>query len=142
MAYDDRVLKMTPADVVRHFENTPDLQSMAADVRKSLLPDVEDPEDTDYPPRWSELSDEQKGKVNKYIDTLLAKQPALPLIEKAGREVVKRRVMGSVSYQLEMVKCGKDCKGCPHGPYWYGYYRNQKGKVVSTYIGKDFKRLM
>ena len=36
---------------------------------------------------------------------------------------------------IKKVKCGKDCNGCPHGPYKYRAYR-QKGKVKWDYIGK------
>jgi hypothetical protein len=44
---------------------------------------------------------------------------------------------GAVSYRLETVKCGKPgCTSCPHGPYWYAYYR-EEGKLKSRYIGKQ-----
>lgn len=44
---------------------------------------------------------------------------------------------GSVSYRLETVRCGKPgCKTCPHGPYWYAYYRDGD-KLKSRYIGKE-----
>lgn len=55
--------------------------------------------------------------------------------ERQDREVVAKRAIGRVTYQLERVQCGKKCNGCPHGPYWYGYYRSA-GRVVSKYIGK------
>ena len=43
----------------------------------------------------------------------------------------------SVTYRLETVKCGKpNCKTCPHGPYWYAYYREGK-KLRSRYIGPE-----
>lgn len=42
-----------------------------------------------------------------------------------------------VSYRLETVKCGKpNCRSCPHGPYWYAYYREGK-RLRSTYVGRD-----
>jgi 1-acyl-sn-glycerol-3-phosphate acyltransferase len=42
----------------------------------------------------------------------------------------------TVSYRLESVKCGKPgCKSCPHGPYWYAYFREGK-RLRSRYIGK------
>jgi hypothetical protein len=42
-----------------------------------------------------------------------------------------------VAYRLEMVKCGKpQCKSCPHGPYWYAYYR-EGDKLKSRYIGRE-----
>jgi hypothetical protein len=42
-----------------------------------------------------------------------------------------------VTYRLEAVKCGKPgCSRCPHGPYWYAYYR-EDGKLRSRYIGRE-----
>jgi len=44
---------------------------------------------------------------------------------------------GSVTYRLESVKCGKEgCRTCPHGPYWYAYYR-EGDKLRSRYIGRE-----
>jgi hypothetical protein len=54
----------------------------------------------------------------------------------AGREVLMVERSGSVTYRLERVSCGKGCKGCPHGPYWYGYWK-EGGKTRSKYIGKN-----
>jgi hypothetical protein len=43
---------------------------------------------------------------------------------------------GSVTYRLEHVRCGKrGCTRCPHGPYWYAYWR-EEGRMRSRYIGK------
>ena len=43
---------------------------------------------------------------------------------------------GKVTYRLEPVRCGKHgCTRCPHGPYWYAYWR-EDGKLRSRYIGK------
>jgi len=40
-------------------------------------------------------------------------------------------------YRQQMVKCGKKgCTRCPHGPYWYAYWR-EGGKVRTQYIGKE-----
>ncbi|MDP9069421.1 MAG: hypothetical protein M3N53_13900 [Actinomycetota bacterium] len=42
-----------------------------------------------------------------------------------------------VTYRLETVRCGKDgCRSCPHGPYWYAYFREGK-RLRSRYIGRD-----
>lgn len=46
--------------------------------------------------------------------------------------------------QREYVRCGKsNCRcmkgGAPHGPYWYGYYR-EKGRLRSVYIGKTLPK--
>lgn len=43
---------------------------------------------------------------------------------------------GKISYRLEPVTCGKPgCSKCPHGPYWYAYWR-EGGRVRSRYIGR------
>lgn len=42
-----------------------------------------------------------------------------------------------VTYRLESVTCGKSgCRSCPHGPYWYAYWR-EDGRLRSRYIGRD-----
>jgi DnaJ domain len=39
-------------------------------------------------------------------------------------------------YRNEYVHCGKrNCKACPHGPYWYRYQR-RGAKVHKEYVGK------
>jgi hypothetical protein len=44
---------------------------------------------------------------------------------------------GKVTYRLESVRCGKpNCGSCPHGPYWYAYFR-EEGKQRSRYIGRE-----
>lgn len=41
-----------------------------------------------------------------------------------------------VTYRLERVRCGKPgCRSCPHGPYWYAYYR-EGDRLRSRYIGR------
>ena len=42
-----------------------------------------------------------------------------------------------VTYRLETVRCGKpNCRTCPHGPYWYAYFREGK-RLRSRYIGPE-----
>jgi hypothetical protein len=43
---------------------------------------------------------------------------------------------GKVTFRQERVRCGRaGCTSCPHGPYWYAYWR-EGGKLRSRYIGK------
>lgn len=54
-----------------------------------------------------------------------------------------RRVRGRVTYQRELVRCGKPRCHCskggkPHGPYWYAYHW-RGGRVRKLYIGKFLK---
>jgi hypothetical protein len=42
-----------------------------------------------------------------------------------------------VTYRLERVRCGKPgWRSCPHGPYWYAYYRDGD-RLRSRYIGRQ-----
>jgi hypothetical protein len=44
---------------------------------------------------------------------------------------------GTVTLRQEMVRCGKKgCTRCPHGPYWYAYWR-EGGRTRSRYVGKE-----
>lgn len=44
---------------------------------------------------------------------------------------------GKVTFRQETVRCGKDgCTKCPHGPYWYAYWR-EHGRTRSRYVGKQ-----
>ena len=44
---------------------------------------------------------------------------------------------GKVTFRQEMVRCGKEgCTRCPHGPYWYAYWR-EGGRTRSRYVGKQ-----
>ncbi len=44
---------------------------------------------------------------------------------------------GKVTYRCELVMCGKSsCRSCPHGPYWYAYWR-EGGRLKSRYVGKQ-----
>lgn len=42
-----------------------------------------------------------------------------------------------ITFRQETVRCGKKgCTTCPHGPYWYAYWR-EDGKTRSRYVGKE-----
>ena len=40
----------------------------------------------------------------------------------------------TVSYRIQEVRCGKGCAACPHGPYWYAFWK-EGGRSRSQYIG-------
>jgi hypothetical protein len=57
--------------------------------------------------------------------------------EDAARSLGGGDEAGGVTYRQELVRCGKPgCTKCPHGPYWYAYYR-EDGRLRSRYIGRD-----
>jgi hypothetical protein len=48
---------------------------------------------------------------------------------------------GKVTFRQERVRCGrKACTRCPHGPYWYAYWR-EDGRLRSRYVGKELPRV-
>lgn len=84
-----------------------------------------------------EKLEEMKKYIEKRIQELEDEQ--VPRLVK-GREVLKIKPAGKITYQLEKVSCGKpNCEKCPHGPYWYGYKR-VNGKLVSFYVGKELPK--
>ena len=59
------------------------------------------------------------------------------LLHAIDDEAARPLEAGSVTYRLESVRCGKEgCRTCPHGPYWYAYYREGE-KLKSRYIGRE-----
>lgn len=57
---------------------------------------------------------------------------------KGQRRVVSSFRDGKYTYRKELVWCGKNCRGCPHGPYWYAYWRKD-GVEHCRYIGKNLR---
>jgi hypothetical protein len=74
----------------------------------------------------------------------------MSVLRRPDRVVVESRSEREGCYQRELVKCGKArCKRCKrkptHGPYWYLYQwlpgkHGARGRLRSTYIGKEFER--
>lgn len=59
------------------------------------------------------------------------------LQDRPGPEFGEDTQEAHVTYRLESVRCGKAaCRSCPHGPYWYAYWR-EDGKLRSRYVGKQ-----
>ncbi len=79
-------------------------------------------------------------EIRDMVEHLIAQrgQPLSPEELPLGKVVQEVKTIGSITYRRELVSCGKNCKGCPHGPYWYGYWR-EGGKTHSKYIGKNLR---
>jgi hypothetical protein len=67
--------------------------------------------------------------------------PELRRLVILAQDLLERRGAGRVpdgakiTYRREEVRCGKaNCTRCPHGPYWYAYWR-EGGKLRSRYLG-------
>ena len=55
----------------------------------------------------------------------------------SSNNINRKSLPNNVTIRKEYVKCGKRyCKGCKHGPYYYGYWRDKNsGKLKKKYIG-------
>ncbi|MPZ51982.1 MAG: hypothetical protein GEU79_04485 [Acidimicrobiia bacterium] len=70
-----------------------------------------------------ELDEHDLRQLQLLIGAHLDRQSDLPGDEK-------------VSLRSQMIRCGKpECNRCPHGPYWYAYWRVE-GKRRSKYLGR------
>jgi hypothetical protein len=61
------------------------------------------------------------------------------LVAREGRDFETESLgpRGKVTFRQESVRCGRaNCTRCPHGPYWYAYWRD-RGRLRSRYIGKQ-----
>ena len=47
-------------------------------------------------------------------------------------------VPSNATIKEERIKCGKSCLMCPHGPYYYAYWKSDNGKLKKMYIGTRF----
>lgn len=75
-------------------------------------------------------------RLTIFVRGLLLARDAEPLSDEHEVEPPGSRP-GKVTYRQERVRCGREgCAKCPHGPYWYAYWR-EGGKLRSRYIGKD-----
>lgn len=62
------------------------------------------------------------------------------LVSRHGVDAAEGGRRGSVTFRQERVRCGREgCTRCPHGPYWYAYWR-EGGRLRSRYIGKELPR--
>ena len=53
------------------------------------------------------------------------------------RAVTAEQQFGSLTFRYETVRCGKkNCTRCPHGPYWYVYWK-EGGRTRSRYVGRS-----
>src|SRR5687768_9130259 len=87
----------------------------------------------------SQLPEKELRDLAAHIDDLLVTDDEAEKVVTHGEALaatVRTRDGKAVTYRLEKVKCGKDCAGCPHGPYLYKYWR-EDGRLRKAYVGKD-----
>lgn len=90
-----------------------------------------------------QLSWEELRQLDRYLHELLQEIEAVRGQEmpvKQDTEILDERKLGSRTYRLQRIKCGKtSCKcasGERHGPYWYAFWW-ENGSTRTKYIGKN-----
>jgi hypothetical protein len=59
--------------------------------------------------------------------------PSVDAIKQQAQRIRRHPIaFGPLIISLEYRRCGKNCSGCPHGPYIYARARGQE----RTYLGK------
>ncbi|HVL90528.1 MAG TPA: hypothetical protein VM841_09885 [Actinomycetota bacterium] len=89
------------------------------------------PIDRDLIRRIRGLDEYDLRRLMIFVRGLLIGSEGGPAFEPPGRAVEPK-----VTYRQQSVRCGKNgCTRCPHGPYWYAYWR-EEGRLRSRYIGR------
>ena len=78
--------------------------------------------------------DKQLAHTRKFLDNI------------QDQETVSKRnckdVPSNATIRPEHVKCGKSfCSSCPHGPYYYAYWKEDNGKLKKKYIGTKYEEI-
>ncbi len=109
-------------------------------TRKKKLRAPPDPFDVEH----FHSEDERQRELDEAVEEFnLTRAQQIELLTRAREPwTVERRVVARVLCQKQWVRCGKKCwcmrVGEPpfHGPYWYAYTFNKRGKVRCSYVGK------
>ena len=80
----------------------------------------------------SDFISQTKATLTEIDELVAVLEESLNLISQGVNK--KTQVKGKGSIISKLVPCGKNCNGCPHGPYLYKVYR-VKGKLVWEYLG-------
>ncbi len=87
-----------------------------------------------------ELTEKQLEEL-RAIDARLQQALADRRSGQNGGPIRAEKQVGSLTFRYETVRCGKEnCTRCPHGPYWYAYWK-EGGRTRSRYIGKNLPKL-
>ncbi|MFB6284280.1 MAG: hypothetical protein ABEK59_10180 [Halobacteria archaeon] len=74
--------------------------------------------------------------IIEYCRELIEEQLQAPEVEEEseGEEIVEKDKKERYTEVVKKVPCGKDCSGCPHGPYLY-HVRREGKKLEWEYKG-------
>ncbi len=86
-------------------------------------------------PPLDQLSDREVQKLRE-IEERLKRVVQERNTTATKRAITAEQQFGSLTFRYETVRCGKkNCTRCPHGPYWYVYWK-EGGRTRSRYVGR------
>ncbi|MFB6284380.1 MAG: hypothetical protein ABEK59_10695 [Halobacteria archaeon] len=77
-------------------------------------------------------------RIMTYCQELIEEQNRAPDIDEDGdeaEEILDKEKKSGYTEVIKKIPCGKNCSGCPHGPYRY-HVRRMGGKLDWEYKGK------
>lgn len=95
----------------------------------------------EYPEIPKKYRKKMKDYGQKEIDLIIRNQDKLmDVIRKHDeKELALKKLPKNATIKKEQIKCGnKRCSKCPHGPYYYAYWKNKSvKKLMKKYIGSE-----
>ena len=95
------------------------------------------------PYEFAILDDGQKFLKNLHVNTDEFIEKAEKLIEQTeSRKKKHKSIPENATIRKEYVKCNNEfCCSCPHGPYYYAYWRSNGKKLNKKYLGRNCHKL-
>lgn len=81
-----------------------------------------------------------KKQCNHYLRCLKQPPSAYECTRKGQGDIIFGTSVRHKRFQIEWRFCGKDCNGCPHGPYLFAYWR-EANSVREDYLKRNVHRL-
>ena len=78
-------------------------------------------------------------KTDKFLDNQRNFWPRVIRKKRRARKNYSS-VPSNATIKEERIKCGKSCLMCPHGPYYYAYWKDESGKLKKKYIGTRYDK--
>lgn len=79
--------------------------------------------------------EEVEMELKKKLEEIERRKQRLKELEEEEKKILKELGFSKGTIVAKWVKCGKGCKKCPHGPYYYLVYK-EGGKTKWKYLGK------
>jgi len=77
-----------------------------------------------------------EAKLRKKLEEIERRKQRLKELEEEERKILEELGFSKGTVVAKWVKCGKGCRKCPHGPYYYLVYK-EGGKTRWKYLGKS-----